>query len=85
MIIKHLSPLCRWSELDQLRVDDLVNNPHRSRVERGLLTPQRRTSPLAALRPSDRTVGRPVFPGDLGYRPMRLRLRLSGRASNQMC
>ncbi len=27
MIIKHLMPPYRWSELDQLRVDDLVNNP----------------------------------------------------------
>jgi hypothetical protein len=28
MIIKHHARRGRWSELDQLTVDDLVNNPH---------------------------------------------------------
>src|ERR1039457_4428024 len=39
MIIKHLALLYRWPELDQLRVDDLVNNPHLARQEGFSMTP----------------------------------------------
>jgi hypothetical protein len=30
MLTEHLWQRLRWPELDQLRVDDLVNNPHRT-------------------------------------------------------